>query len=96
MPFVTVMKAQFAKLKCHHLDVLCYLSGGRWGCREGPVEERRAATWASLAANLDMHEVRISALLWARTREAPNRWSVGQMEPYRDPVLHEIKEGDTA
>ena len=51
MPFVTVTKAQFAKLKGHHLDALRYLSGGPWGCREGPVEERREATWASLAAN---------------------------------------------
>ena len=51
MPFVTVTKAQFAKLKGHHLDALQYLLGGKWGCREGPVEERREATWASLAAN---------------------------------------------
>ena len=41
MPFSMVTKAQFAKLKGHHLDVLQYLSGGKWGCREGPVEERR-------------------------------------------------------
>ena len=96
MPFVTVTKAQFAKLKGHHLDVLWYLSGGRWGCREGPVEERRAATWATLAANPDAREACVSALLWAYTREATNRWSVGQMEPYRDAVRREIKEGDTA
>ena len=96
MPFVTVTKAQFAKLKGHHLDVLQYLSGGKWGCREGPVEERRAATWATLAASPDAREARVSALLWARAREAPNRWVVGQMEPYRDAVRREIAEGDTA
>ena len=96
MPFVTVTKAQFAKLKGHHLDVLQYLSGGKWGCREGPVEERRAATWATLAASPDAREARVSALLWACAREAPNRWLVGQMEPYRDAVRREIEEGDTA
>ena len=96
MPFITVTKAQFAKLKGHHLDVLRYLSGGKWGCREGPVEEQRAATWASLAANPDARKARVSSLLWACAREAMNRWSVGQMEPYRDAVRREIEEGDTA
>ena len=96
MPFVTVTKAQFAKLKGHHLDVLQYLLGGKWGCREGPVEEWRAATWATLTASPDVREVRVSSLLWARAREATNRWLVGQMEPYRDVVRREIEEGDTA
>ena len=96
MPFVTVTKAQFAKLKGHHLDALCYLSGGRWGGREGPVEERREAMWASLAANSEARSVRVSALLWARAREVGNRWTVGQLEPLKDAVRWEIEAGDTA
>ena len=96
MPFVTVTKAEFAKLRGHHLDALRYLSGGPWGCREGPVEERREATWASLAANPEARSVRVSALLWARAREATNRWTVGQLEPYKAAVRREIEEGDAA
>ena len=86
MPFVTVTKAQFAKLKGHHLDALRYLSGSPWGCREGPVEERRKATWASLAANSEARSVRVSALLWARSKEVGNRWTVGQLEPFKDAI----------
>ena len=86
MPFVTVTKAQFAKLKVHHLDILRYLSCGWWGCRERPIEERLAATWASLVVNPDAREVHVSALLWAHARETTNHWSVGQMEPYHDAV----------
>ena len=96
MPFVTVTKAEFAKLRGHHLDALRYLSGGRWGWREGPVEVRREATWASLAANPDARDVRVRALLWARAREVGSRWSVGQLEPFKDAVRREIEEGDTA
>ena len=96
MPFVAVTKAQFAKLKGHHLDALRYLSGGPWGCQEGPVEERREATWASLAANPEACSVHVSALLWAHAREAGNRWTVGQLEPFKDAVRREIEAGDTA
>ena len=86
MPFVTVTKAQFAKLKGHHLDALRYLSGGQWGCQEGPVEERCKVTWASLAANSEARSVHVSALLWVRAREVGNGWTVGQMEPFKDAV----------
>ena len=96
MLFITVTKAQFAKLKGHHLDALRYLSGGRWGCREGLVEERREATWALLAANSEARSVCVSALLWARAREVGNRWTVGQLEPFKDAVQQEIEAGDTA
>ena len=76
MPFVTVTRADFAKLRGHHLDALRYLSGGRWGCREGPVEERRDAAWASLATSPDARKVHISALLWAQAHDVGSRWSV--------------------
>ena len=69
MPFVMVTKAEFTKLRGHHLDALRYLFGGRWGWWEGPVEVRCEVTWASLAANPDTREVRVSSLLWARAHE---------------------------
>ena len=62
MAFVMVTKSDLAKLCGHHLDVLHYLFGRRWGL-EGIVEERREATWDSLATNREAHEVRISTLL---------------------------------
>ena len=90
-----VTKAEFAKLRGHHLDALRYLSGSQWGCREGPVEERREATWASLVVNSEARSMRISALLWGRARELGNRWTIGQLEPFKNIVQWEIEAGDT-
>ena len=60
------------------------------------MEERREATWASLAANSEARFVCINALLWAHAREVGNWWTVGQLEPFKDAVRWEIKVGDTA
>ena len=67
MAFIMVMKAEFAKLRVHHLEALRYLFGRQWGYYEGLIKERRGATWALLVVNLDVREVCVSALLWLCT-----------------------------
>ena len=37
----------------------------------------------------------VSALLWACARKVGNRWTVGQLEPFKDAVRWEIEAGDT-